>query len=144
MRRVPLRRRTELVAKTTLKHGARPGLRRPHRDTGPTRKVRAVVKERANGMCERCGQHPGGHVHHRDPRGMGGSSRPELNRPSNLLYLNPLCHDWVENNRLAAIGAGLLIPPGLHPLATPVRLWHGTYLLADDGGLESPHGKATP
>jgi hypothetical protein len=132
----PLVAKTRLVAKKWMQR-SKPVQRRPT-DTGPTKDTRDLVKKRAKYGCERCGKRRGHVIHHRDPRGAGGSSRPEINDASNLVLLCIPCHADVETNRLQAIGDGFLIPDGqeMHPLTTKVRLWHGTYYLKDDGSLE--------
>jgi 5-methylcytosine-specific restriction protein A len=128
MKRTPLQRRTPMGrGKPALKP------QRP-RDTGPSRKVRDVVKRRADWRCECCGLCPGQVIHHRDPRGAGGSSRPEVNLPSNLVYICEPCHLHVESRRLEAIGDGFLIPDGLCPADVPVLLHYGWHKLTDDGG----------
>jgi hypothetical protein len=142
MRRISLNRKTGLAANTPLKRSAAKTTGRK-RDTGPTKKVRDIVKARADGLCERCGQHPGSQVHHRLPRRAGGTSREWINDVSNLLLLHPACHELVEHNRLKAIADGLLIPDGFYPPDVPVRLWHGTYYLMDDGSLKPKNKEAS-
>ncbi len=111
------------------------------RNTGPTKTVVDLVKTRADGLCERCGLHPGEQIHHRLPRRMGGTRRPEVNRPPNLLFLAAQCHTDVERNRLTAIGDGFLIPDGLWPADVPVKLHYGLHKLTDDGGTIPLPGK---
>ena len=133
----PLQRKSRLVAKTGLSRtspmrrtavaGKRP------RDTGPTKKVRDLVKRRAKHTCERCGLCPGQVVHHRDPRGIGGSSRPEVNLPSNLVYICVPCHEYVESKRLEAIGYGWLVEDRFVPAKVRIELHYGWHLLTDDG-----------
>lgn len=81
------------------------------RDTGPSAKVRREVAERAGHRCERCRCHPWpqGHVHHRKPRGIGGTVDPRANLASNLAYLCSTCHDHVELNRAESYAAGWLL-----------------------------------
>lgn len=45
------------------------------------------------------------HVHHRRPRGRGGS-----NDPANLLATCRKCHVWIHDHPLAATRRGLLVP----------------------------------
>lgn len=147
----PLRAKKPLVSKTGLESGK--GLRRsalvsrkpaapkpPPRDTGPTRAVRDTVKARAAMCCERCGVSVaayGHQVHHRQPRQMGGTSRPETNLPSNLLLLcAPRCHDEVESSRQISYERGWLVRPRHDPATSPVWLaGHGWSLLRADGSV---------
>jgi hypothetical protein len=102
----------------------------------------AAVMNRASQGCERCGSNRSEFwsMHHRRPRGMGGSKRPEVNAPSNILMLcgsgTTGCHGWVESNREEAYELGLLVHMWQKPVEVPVTLWHGTFLLNDDGGLQ--------
>lgn len=77
--------------------------------TGPTREVALLVMSRADGMCLRCLRRPGAQIHHRKPRGMGGTVEPAINRPPNLVWLCSNCHAWVESNRLAGYDTGWLV-----------------------------------
>jgi len=46
--------------------------------TGFPKKVRAIIEARAKGICERCQfTNVGLQIHHRRPRGMGGSKTPK-------------------------------------------------------------------
>jgi 5-methylcytosine-specific restriction protein A len=100
------------------------------------------VKKRAKWKCERatCARSlpsgSGGQVHHRKPRGKGGSSDPAIHSPANLLYLCPACHEWIELNRTAAKESGLLVPNALDPATVPVETIHGRVLLRDDGEFD--------
>lgn len=105
-------------------------------------KSRDVVTARAQGRCERCGASSSQFwsVHHRRPRGMGGSKRPEVNGPANLILLcgsgTTGCHGWVEANRAEAYNLGLLVRSGMNPGDVPVELRHGRVLLLADGGMQ--------
>ncbi|WP_300733750.1 hypothetical protein [Pseudomonas sp.] len=100
---------------------------------------------RAFASCESCGR---GLVwerrgwqwsaHHRDPRGMGGSSDPALGAASNGLILcghgTSGCHGLVESRRAAALAAGLLVGPGARAADVPVTLYmFGRVRLLDSG-----------
>ncbi|MFJ5532450.1 HNH endonuclease [Streptomyces sp. NPDC093261] len=95
--------------------------------SGPTAKVRELVWQRAEGRCERCflpitgGDHS---IHHRRPRGMGGSSDPATNSPANLLLLCGSgvtgCHGWVETHRELAYQTGLLVHRWQDPRDVPL------------------------
>lgn len=122
------RRKSELVARAP---------KPAPKDTGPTRAVRHTVKARAAMRCERCGVSVAAaryEVHHRQPRQMGGTSRPETNLPSNLLLLcAPRCHSEVESSRQISYERGWLVRAAHNPATAPVfiagRGW--TYLRAD-------------
>lgn len=75
-----------------------------------TAKVRAAVRARHHDRCARCGRlvldYDDYSLQHRRARGAGGSSRPETNRPGNLVFLcgsaTTGCHGWVESHRIEA------------------------------------------
>lgn len=94
--------------------------------TGPSHDTRQAVITRACYRCERCdGPLDTMSVHHRRPRGMGGTRDETANWPENLLALcgtgTTGCHGWVESNRTAAYDTGLLLRRGLHPHETPFQ-----------------------
>lgn len=139
-RKTPLRR-------TPMKRSASPP-RKPRRDTGPTKTTRTTVWTRAGGRCEVCGGPLAGvcgfSMHHRRARGMGGSSRTELNSPSNLVLAcgsgTTGCHGNLESHREQAYADGLLLHDGQDPAQVPVLLADPTnparrrlVLLNDDG-----------
>lgn len=108
-----------------------------------------ICWQRAGGQCERCGQglrfSDRGYawsLHHRQPRGMGGSRAPYVNLPSNLLVLCGSgvtgCHGWVEANRRDALELGLLVSraAGTEPVLVPVTLAGSAWWLDDYGGKE--------
>ena len=96
--------------------------------------------------CVRCGTHVGGDsegrsVHHRQPRGMGGTSLPGAHRLSLLVLLcgsaSTGCHHWAESNRTEARAMGWLISKfePSDPQTIPLR-WADTdttTCLLDDG-----------
>lgn len=142
-----LQRRTPLARSGPLKKtSSRP---KRTRDTGPTPTTRGVVWTRAGGRCEVCAGPVTGLIgfslHHRHPRRMGGSRRPELNTPANLLLVcgsgTTGCHGRIEANRERAYEDGHLIPAGLIPADVPVMLadpnhpshWPRLVWLHDDG-----------
>ena len=105
------------------------------RATGPEPDVRAIVEQRAGGYCERFGLplRSGAHIHHRRPRGMGGSSSVDTNRASNLLWLHPSCHAKVESERGKALSSGFLVRQGEEPGDVPLFRWGWWVRLGDDG-----------
>lgn len=98
---------------------------------------RQTVQGRAFGRCERCLKATlCGHLHHRRPKGLGGSKRSDRHDVSNLVYLCPEDHSWAHNNPLDAIAAGYLVPrsSGMSPLAVPIKDLSGQTLFLDDEG----------
>jgi len=97
--------------------------------------VRALVVDRDRGRCLRCGG-PGGNVHHRTARGMGGGS-DRAHSPANLIVLcgsgTTGCHGWVEAHPRAAIILGYRVPRWLDPAEVPVLDVDGWVRLSHDG-----------
>lgn len=105
--------------------------------TGFTPTVRAIILDRDNGSCVRCGlqclwwngirwvQTAEYSIQHRRPRGMGGSKDLATNRPTNGVVLcgsaTTGCHHHVESNRAEAYDDGFLVHQGIDPEAIPVR-----------------------
>lgn len=152
----PLERRTPLVPRKPMPRSAkrRAAMKtqpRP-RNTGPTPATRRMVLDRAAGCCELCGVqlHDGStfiaahSVHHRQPRGMGGTSRSDANAVTVLLLLcgtgTTGCHGHVEANRTEALAYGWLVPQGHDPAAAAVHVQHAgnltPVLLTEDGTYE--------
>lgn len=129
--RTPWKRKAPASASAPAR---RPPAKTPRRNTGPTQAQRATVWARAGGRCERCrvDLHDRPHqVHHRQPRKMGGTSRPAINTPPNLLLLCGYCHPWVEANRTRAYRDGWLVREPTDPATVPLP--DGTYLTLDGG-----------
>lgn len=100
-----------------------------------------------------------GSVHHRQPRGMGGTSDPDVHSLERLLLV---CggrlagvaghHGQVEADREWAYRRGLLVPraaPGVSTDATdcakvPVVLWSGRRVLLDPVALEYRQAPGAP
>ncbi|AHH20767.1 hypothetical protein NONO_c59910 [Nocardia nova SH22a] len=126
----------EFIRRAVPKPG--PRKRRP-RNTGAARSVIAMVRARASGRCERCAGPvpPDTDVHHRIPRGMGGSRNDSrINLPSNLVVLCSDCHRWIESYRTEAYVDGWLVHRTAEPNATPIEsALHGLVLLDDSGGI---------
>jgi 5-methylcytosine-specific restriction enzyme A len=106
------------------------------RYTGPAVVVRQAVLGRDLWVCARCGMGRDLQIHHRKPRGMGGTKDPAINLPSNLIALCLRCHDWVERNRRDAFALGLLVGQADDPATIPVQTWRGLLALAEDGTYE--------
>lgn len=101
--------------------------------TGFSPTVRAVIHERAQGYCERCGEKRGTEAHHRRPRGIGGTRRASTNKPSAGLWLCGGCHRFVESNRAYAYEQGWLVRQHHEPVDISV-LYRGTLVYLDDRG----------
>lgn len=118
------------------------------RSTGPSKATVQLVWSRDRGSCVRCGRGlsfldrgRSWSVHHRAPRGMGGSKSPWVNLPANLLLLCGTgvtgCHSWVEANRAVSRECGWLVPRNGVQLPVEVPVFYpgiGRFLLDDDGG----------
>lgn len=122
--------------------------------------VKLAARARAGGgdpehaRCEAGGEWlglSGGDIHHRDPRGMGGSTDAVVNGISNAAVLCRRHHDLCEarDRRMGRrgwwIGAGT--GPEYDPRFVPVRLWPGhghdrpVYLTEDGSYSEDPPGE---
>lgn len=84
--------------------------------------LRALIIERDQGCCTRCGQeiHEYNYsLQHRLPRGRGGPHTAE-----NLCLLcgsaTTGCHGWAESQRAQATYEGWLVPSGIDPAEYPV------------------------
>lgn len=122
-----LARRTPLTSRPPAGTPTTPRPRR--RDTGPDAATTSLLWDRAGGRCERCGRDLVGQPasrHHRQPRGMGGSTRGDVNALPNLLLLcgtgTTGCHGEVEANRAQSNTYGWLVPIGYQPAEVPVLL----------------------
>jgi 5-methylcytosine-specific restriction enzyme A len=109
--------------------------RRSRRKTGPTESVVLAVWERAGYSCERCtygavriGEPP----HHRRPRKMGGTNRPDVNAATNLALLCHACHAEVESNREQAKLDGWLVADWEAPETVPMSDLYGHRFIFDD------------
>jgi 5-methylcytosine-specific restriction enzyme A len=99
--------------------------------------ARQFVFTRDGGRCVRCGR-TGEQVHHRIPRGMGGSrSSAVVTGPANLVLTCARCHSWIESNRILSLESGWLVLRRGDPAQVPVRGHDGWWLLAADGSKRS-------
>ena len=72
-----------------------------------TDEVRKQIKERSKERCEVCGAlalHP--QIHHRRPRGMGGSKDPVTGSAANGIWIHATCHSKIESQRSWAVDLG--------------------------------------
>jgi len=101
-----------------------------------------TVRRRSQNRCERCGTDDAlrWSLHHRKPRGMGGSKDPAINSPANIVLLcgsgTTGCHGWIESHRAEAYTDGLLVYRIDDPAEMEVRLRYGTVFLDDVGGVQ--------
>ena len=99
---------------------------------------RRIVKERAQGRCERCGKTwPLGTIHHRRKRSHRGPWSPE-----NCVYVCGHgttaggCHSWIEFNPNLAEGEGFHVRPWGDETVIPV-LYRGKWVrLLPNGEIE--------
>lgn len=95
---------------------------------------RRIVRDRANGLCERCGSEllRQDHTHHhRVLRRHGGHDSVE-----NLLYLCIPCHRWIHRNERFALSRGWVVVPGaqwISPVWVRDEFWA---ILTADGTYE--------
>ena len=104
-------------------------------DTGFTPDVSQMILARASGHCEIlidgvCVQ-TAATIHHRRPRGMGGTRRDTTNFASNGLLACVSCHEFVEHERLWAKDHGFLVRQGADPSAQPV--WWRCAMVRENG-----------
>lgn len=92
-------------------------------------------------ICEHSVAWEPGEVHHRIGRGMGGTSRPVVNSPANLILLCRPCHAGITAERspdAERLGYVIRRRTGVDPAAVPTysRRYQGWVLLTEDGGIE--------
>lgn len=93
---------------------------------------------RAGNACEICSIR-GQNIHHRKPRGMGGTRVDS--GPENLLLLcgsgTTGCHGWIESHREEAHEQGWLLHRHEMPYKVPVA-YRGQWMLLTGDGLVLP------
>jgi hypothetical protein len=109
--------------------------------------VRDVVTARDNGSCLRCSA-PGTNVHHRIGRGMGGTSRRDVNDLAALVTLcgsgTTGCHGWVTEHPAEAYALGWAIRRSetTHPSEIPLTDLYGRrFFLTEEGALVYLNGQ---
>lgn len=104
------------------------------RRTGFEPLVRSLIYDRSGGRCERCNLWTSDtQIHHRRPRGMGGTLRADTNSASAGVLLCGQCHWMVESYRAQAFDDGWLVRQSHSPITVPV-LRRGFWVLLDDAG----------
>lgn len=111
------------------------------RATGFSKAVRELVSDRSGGVCELlipmvCAG-MAQVMHHRRPRGIGGTRRVDTNLPSSALHICDACHRHLETSeRGVARLNGWLVSQHASPVNVPVlyrgRVW---LLLTNEGGF---------
>ena len=102
--------------------------------------VRTMLLVRCGGRCEITGAplEPDWNAHHRRPRGMGGTRRPDRDSLANLIAVNGHgttgAHGWAESHRADALSRGILVPQAADPAQVPLVLWSGRVVLLDPDG----------
>ncbi len=71
--------------------------------------VRDIILTRSGGVCEIDGCGPANAIHHRAPRGMGGSRGGWVNCAANGIAVSDACHAAIESDRKTALKNGWLI-----------------------------------
>lgn len=137
-RGAPLKRKQPLRTSREKRTGSQ--------NTGPDRSVREIVDERDDWTCACCGNSVYGRPfsrQHRVARGMGGTSDPALNLPSNLILLcgsatSPGgCHLACEQREERMHELGFWLNSWENPAVVPVaHASYGWVLLLDDGGVD--------
>lgn len=102
--------------------------------TGFPGPVRRLIRERADGYCERCATTRGDEIHHRRPRGMGGTLRESSDGAANGVLLCTGCHRWVESNRTEALLEGFLVLQHASPRNSAIKYKGIHYVYLDDRG----------
>lgn len=94
------------------------------RTTGFSAAVREIVLMRSGGNCEvmvdKLCELNASTIHHRRPRGMGGSSRSDTNDADNGLAVCRVCHNIVEHRREWSRANGFLVSQAETPGDVPV------------------------
>lgn len=122
--------------------------------TGFAPAVEAQIIARDLGCCARCGGHVvhlervrAWVIHHRRPRGSGGTVIVWVNLAANGIVLCVRCHEWVESNRRKARELGFLVLLNGIEKADEVPIEHktlGLVLLNDEGGWTAVTDDPTP
>ncbi|WP_433568107.1 hypothetical protein ACQP1O_42905 (plasmid) [Nocardia sp. CA-151230] len=106
--------------------------------------ARRLIAARSGGICEiaDCPE-AAVHMHHRRPRGLGGTSVPWVNRAANGLHICLEHHAFIESHRTLALVQGWLISQHMvekQAADVPVLRRGRSVLLSDDGGVRPVGG----
>lgn len=116
---------------------------KPNRDGFP-KQAKDIIETRSGGVCEIDGCGAAEVIHHRRPRGAGGTSLGWVNRAANGLHVSDACHLRIESNRMTAYVNGWLVSMNGNEISADVHvLYRGRYvLLRDDGSVKPLDGDA--
>ncbi len=99
-----------------------------------TNEVQNLIKNRSKEKCEICGSIALYYqIHHRRPRGMGGSKDKVVGTAANGIWVHPHCHVQIESQRDDAREKGWLVPQSLNPAEVPFKKYNGWVMLHEDG-----------
>ena len=112
---------------------------------GFSRETRALIRARSGGICE-IGDciDQAVHMHHRRPRGIGGTSLAWVNGTANALHTCLEHHAFIESHRTLAFVQGWLISQHRTDAIAadiPVQRRGKSVLLSDDGGIRRIGGE---
>lgn len=102
--------------------------------TGFSKAVRNLIVARSRGACEVCFFGRVEQIHHRRPRGAGGSRRADTNQPANGLAVCSDCHRIAERDREIALANGWLVLQGHDPALVPLLRFGSDWVLMDNEG----------
>lgn len=108
-------------------------------------RARSYVRGRDGFVCQMCGNHLGvGSIHHRKPKGMGGSAL--LEQASNLVTLCGSdnvtgCHGKAHSNPRWARNHGWIVARSMEPTEIPIDMFDGWHTLDDLGGRTAYTGE---
>lgn len=150
MRPISAKRAARLAAEGLLRWGSTfarttATAKKPPRDTGPSREVRALIAARSGGWCELAGcSRRAIDVHHRLNRKSGGrhgEAAVRVNGAAWLLHVCRECHRWLTNptgvDRQLCLDNGWVLLERQDAQQVPARLRHGIVLLENDGGMRT-------
>jgi hypothetical protein len=105
---------------------------------------REIIRERSGGQCELCRSRDATNMHHRRPRGMGGTKR-DIHTPAWILHVcgsgTHGCHGLIESRRALAYTNGWLLRNHEHPSTTPAWLFRSLFVILTDKGTYEPWGQ---
>lgn len=110
-----------------------------------SRANREIIIWRSDGVCEICAHARATNMHHRRPRGMGGTTR-NIHTPAWILHVcgsgTTGCHGYIEGNRTLAYRNGWLLRANQIPATTPAWIRGTGFVILNDDGRYEPWGSA--